>query len=84
MQNIYHNKHRRVNTSAAIENESHARKGNKRNINPDAEFSKFKNVGTVNGMILKLSNNSQCASNEIITRRVSEQDLNRGKGCELA
>jgi len=54
MQNLNHNKHCRANTLAAIEHESHARKGYKRNINPDAEFSEFKNVGTLNWMILKL------------------------------
>jgi len=48
MQIINHNKHRRSNTSAAIQSESHSRKGNKRNLDPDAEFSKYKNVGTGN------------------------------------
>jgi len=81
---LHHNKHCRANTSAAIEHESHTRNGYKRDKNPDAEFSKFKNVGTLKWMILTLLNNSQCASNEIITRRASQQDLNRGKGCELA
>jgi len=84
IQNVNHYKHSRTNTSATIEHESDARKGNKCNINPDAEFSKFKNVGTVNWMISKLSNNSRSASNEIITRRARQQDLKCGKGCELA
>jgi hypothetical protein len=48
MQDINHNKHSRTNTSTTIEHGSHAQKGNKCNINPEAEFSKFKNVGTVN------------------------------------
>ena len=48
MQIINHNKHRRANTSAAIQSESYARKGNKHNLDPDAEFSKYKNVGTEN------------------------------------
>ena len=80
---LNHNRHCRANTSTTIEHESHTRKCYKRDINPDSEFSKFKNVGTVNQMILKLSNNSQCASNETITCCASQQDLNRGKGCEL-